>query len=351
MSKEAASRVESRDAVVWDVLADIRLCRVKVQGSDEYIICHYPENWEQTPVWLKPGNAVRVVHRGGVRGFMEIVGHGQCVPTTVPGALNPSTPDTPPSPNVIMSGGTVVEIPTGPQMAVMILTGMYRYNQDIKIIPRIKMSDPSDYNMTMGGKMGQISAVFAVTAPALKYRMDRVVMNGNGIISYLTGVEVNSNPVAPSIPANNFSLGTVFVRHESTAIYQSDINASYSAPAPQILEATPAKASLAITDLTTTITVRVKDQYNTYMSAPYGGWQIQGKVTSGTGTLTVPYIVGTITGTTVKGNMVGNSLVFTYNRVPGTEVSPYVEFSLVSSTGVVYMLMLSLLDADGNVLI
>jgi hypothetical protein len=82
---------ETRDAILWSVDTANKLCSVRVQGSNEYVIAHYPENWEQIPVWLKPGNAVKIMHTGGVRGWVEVVGHGQVVPTPVTGASAPTS--------------------------------------------------------------------------------------------------------------------------------------------------------------------------------------------------------------------------------------------------------------------
>ena len=53
-------RAETRDAIVWDIDTNNYLARCKIQGSNEYVLCHYPRNWQTLPVFLKRGNAVRI---------------------------------------------------------------------------------------------------------------------------------------------------------------------------------------------------------------------------------------------------------------------------------------------------
>src|SRR4030067_2969264 len=75
---------ETWDAIVWDVQPDQKTCRVKRQGSSKKITVNYPENWEKTPVYLKSKNAVKIMHTGGNRTRLEVVGHGQYIPSPVP---------------------------------------------------------------------------------------------------------------------------------------------------------------------------------------------------------------------------------------------------------------------------
>ena len=80
---------ESRDAVLWDILLNERVCRCKIQGSSEFVIARFPQNWASVPEWAKPGQAVRIAHRGGVRGYIEVVGFGRAIPTPVSGSASP----------------------------------------------------------------------------------------------------------------------------------------------------------------------------------------------------------------------------------------------------------------------
>lgn len=85
VDRRMRTKSESRDGIVWDIDAENFLVRCKIQGTDEYILCHYPRNWQTLPPWVKRGNAVRISHRGGVRANLEVTGHGRAVPTPVAG--------------------------------------------------------------------------------------------------------------------------------------------------------------------------------------------------------------------------------------------------------------------------
>jgi len=104
MERRMRATSESRDAIVWDVDASNYLVRCKIQGSNEYILCHYPRNWQTLPPWLKRGNAVRIAHRGGIRGNLEVVGHGRAIPTPVSGDQFPSPQC---QPDGVITGGNV----------------------------------------------------------------------------------------------------------------------------------------------------------------------------------------------------------------------------------------------------
>jgi len=95
IERRVAEGRELRDAIVFDVDPANRYCRVKIQGSDTYVKAWYPENWESTPQYLKPGNAVRIAHPGGNKARIEVVGHGFLLPTAVPGGTGSPTPAAP----------------------------------------------------------------------------------------------------------------------------------------------------------------------------------------------------------------------------------------------------------------
>jgi hypothetical protein len=63
-----------RDAIIWSVNLAQHYAYVKIQGSNTQIKAHFPQNWSYEPYWLKTGNAVRVRHRSGTRGYIEIIG-------------------------------------------------------------------------------------------------------------------------------------------------------------------------------------------------------------------------------------------------------------------------------------
>lgn len=93
MDKRTRLKVESRDAVLWSVDWDNRICNVKIQGSNELVAAHFPQNLTALDIFMKPGNAVRIAHRGGNRGYIEVVGHGMAIPTPVTGDSHPATSD------------------------------------------------------------------------------------------------------------------------------------------------------------------------------------------------------------------------------------------------------------------
>jgi len=93
------------DAIIYDVTPSTRTCRVKIQGSDVAIVCDYPEGREQSPFYLKPGQAVRIQRKGGIRGRMEVIGIGQTIPTgiTYPTIATP--------PDAVLTGLEVLTLP------------------------------------------------------------------------------------------------------------------------------------------------------------------------------------------------------------------------------------------------
>src|SRR5512137_812697 len=97
-------KTETRDAIVWDIDYLNYVAKVKIQGSNEYVMAHFPRNWKETPYWLKKGNAVAIRHREGVKGYIEVIGEGRAIPTAVSGSSMPE-PDT--LPDMIISGLTV----------------------------------------------------------------------------------------------------------------------------------------------------------------------------------------------------------------------------------------------------
>ena len=123
LKRERRITSETRDAILWDVDWDNRIARVKIQGSNEYINVSFPTNEAIHPAWMKAGNAVRVIHRGGIRGNMEIIGHGQAIPTPLPGAqVHPLVSELT---DMVLTGLEV--LPTDPaSMNVTITAGTYR---------------------------------------------------------------------------------------------------------------------------------------------------------------------------------------------------------------------------------
>lgn len=234
--REAKARIESRDAIVWEVLPSQRLCRVKIQGSNTSLYARYHENWEATPSYLKAGNSVRIAHRGGKRSNWEIIGHGRNLPTFP----NPDAGDTTPIPvgseNAILTGFEV--LPTTPNsMSVTIGSGTYRINgveyslSDLQLT----MTSGSSTIMTAGSSIlmgaSSLNAVTFDTPPASGYtRTDLVVIGTDGVLDVVKGTNfLNSveTPTIPTVPSSHVLVAQVFimggkVQKEDDWEYQGD---------------------------------------------------------------------------------------------------------------------------------
>jgi hypothetical protein len=184
MADAAEATVETRDAIVWEVLPAQRICRVKVQSSDEKICCWYPENWQQTPTWLKPGNAVIIRHTGGQRGRLEVIGHGQLVPTPVAGGAAPAPAV---AEDCILTGCQLAEIAADPQMAVFVWTGTFRITGTVYTLGPIAMSDTTLLDMGMEAPIEVTAEVVGIdAAPAAgQFRYDLVVVGADLAVDYV----------------------------------------------------------------------------------------------------------------------------------------------------------------------
>jgi hypothetical protein len=226
-------RSETRDAILWDVLPDQHYCRVKIQGSNELIIARYNENWEQTPQWLKAGNAVRVVHRGGVRGYIEIVGHGQNIPTAIAGGT--VTPPVVTPEDAIMSG--MQAIATAPNsMSILITEGTFRISgitYSLENLGVLMAADSSLYMGTgvyMGGELAGIIELDA--APTVgQFRIDLIVVGTDCVLDYVKGTAAAS-PTQPATPSGHLLVCTILVPGGVTAIPQNYINREFTVPVP-----------------------------------------------------------------------------------------------------------------------
>jgi hypothetical protein len=249
MDQEAQYRRETRDGIVWEHLPDQRLCRVKIQGSNELVVAWYPENWQKTPVFLKPGNAVRIAHVGGLRNRIEIVGHGLTVPTPVAGGVMP--PDMGLGGNYWVSGGGLLATEVS-SLRVLILPGTIRIdgvNYDLTFDP--VMGDPMEMGdgIVIGSGIGieQIDDPPPFAYPwygeTAQYRYDAFVVGADGVVDYLKGTETVGTsgppsynptpPVKPAIPGGHVLIGDyILVYSGMTAIEQSDIGRIMTAPRP-----------------------------------------------------------------------------------------------------------------------
>jgi len=312
MQKAIKGAVESRDAILWSIDTVAKKAIVKIQGSDQYITAYYPENWQSGPAWLKPGNSVRISHTGGVRGRVELVGNGALVPTPVSGnrAPDPTVPI-----DAIVSGLTVV--PAG-GMNVDIAAGSVRFS-------------------------GEISAVSTATktidtAPTSgQFRYDKIVVGPDLTIDYVKGTAAAS-PSMPATPSGHLLCAWVLIPPDKTTILASYINNTFVARHASSLTMAIADGDLAWDELSTTVTITIKDQYNDAFS------------TSGTMSLVFVIGNGTISDSGAKA-FSGSSVTFTYTRNqedPG-DISPTLRASL-NGIGLIATGSIILRDASDGIM-
>jgi hypothetical protein len=272
--RKVARAQELRNAVVVDVTPASRYCRVKIQGSSTLIKAWYPENWEQTPAYLKPGNAVTISSPGGLRGGrIEVTGNGILLPTTTLNADIPITPVTPA--DSVVTGCTLrPSIPAG--MQVKLDTGTYRINGTTYTIVPMTM-DRSDITMDrfdiIMDELGDSIPIDA--ASATKFRYDSITIGADGVIDVIKGSEFASTDTPPDPPSaltNHLRLGFVLIPPNATTLNAGDINKTFVAPIASSIEATLADDELSWVELTTTITLCIRDQYSNIVSPPSGGW-------------------------------------------------------------------------------
>jgi len=229
-------RKGTADGILWSVDHIARIARVRIQGSSEDIIAHYPRNWRDIPYWLKPRNAVRIVWREGHRGYIEISGEGRAIPTPMEG---PTYPEISPLADHWLYGGKL--IPTSPESLNLIATGgayvvdgeTYFFNPSLIGGDEIIMDDPAPMTMGDGEVMAMGTGQYTVTidaAPACyRYRYDAFVVGIDGEVDYLKGVQSATEPAKPSIPGEHILIGDyIFVKPNVTQIFIEDIGAEWS---------------------------------------------------------------------------------------------------------------------------
>jgi hypothetical protein len=338
--RETAKRIETRDAILWDVYPDDKYCRVKIQGSNTLIKAQYPENWQQTPTYLKPGNAVRIQHVGGNRNRVVIVGNGATIPTPTGASMFPTAQA---GPDAVLSGCKVKATDAG--MYVYIETGTYRIDGTVYTLSAMAAAETNIATAAMGVPIDATHCVKALdAASSTLYRFDLLAVGTDGTVDLIKGTSA-ANPTMPDTPANHIALGWVFIPPETTGINDALVNRSFADPVASTLGVTITDDELAWTEASTTITVEVLDQYERAIIGT--NWGILGEFISGNGTLDGDSSHTNYTGTS------SNSVTFTYARGlndPGDE-SPRLKFSLTQNPDVQAQTAIRLLDASGDPMI
>lgn len=344
IDQRADRKTETRDAVLWQTDDGNNQCTVKIQGSNALVIAHFPRNQKEKPYWLKPGNAVRILHRSGVRGYVEVIGEGRAIPTPVEGPVIPVTPDLP---DMILTG--MVMSATKPEtMAIIISAGTYRIDGKVYVYTggltgsAMLMNDPAPMTMGIGTNyMGTILHTEELDpAPAAgMYRYDAFCIGSDGVVDYLKGTAAATYPVKPTIPTKHLLIGKyILVKGGATAIYSYDIGATWAYQSPTTLEVLQQYPSgfpwSGSTDTPEeNITVTVKDQYGQTLSTSANGYTLQLQKMIGQGKL---WSSDTGYHDSLVQNTCSASYTFKYQRnQAATETTPVVLMAtLVGKTGV-----------------
>jgi hypothetical protein len=353
VERKIASKRETRDAIVWDVLSgdDDRKCRVKIQGSNQLITAHYPFNWGTNPEWVKPANSVRIAHEGGIRGRIEVVGHGQLVPSPVSGSAAPTVAT---APDAVLSGSSVHQMPDPTDMKVMVKLGSYRINGSVYTLSSTTMETASV--ITMGEDkiiMGEIAAVIELdAAPAIGYyRYDLISIGTDGVVDYTAGVAVTSDPAVPALAANHIQLATILVYGTMTVVTNADINAIWQATYLSYATGSVSDEDLDwMSESTSVITLTAYDQYGVQYSRPIGsgGLLFSLEFAIGNGTLS-----NAVSATRSEIFTSDASVNFTYTRDNEVgDISPYFNGAVEESYAlpVIDLLNINLYDSDGDLM-
>lgn len=346
--REAKSRAETRDAVLWEVLPDQRVCWVKVQGSDTKILATYPENWGKTPDWLKPGNSVKILHTTGNRNRVELIGNGSLLPTPLAGAGATGSPVIGDGVDTVIEGCTVSANFDTPGMNVLVSAGTYRIAGDYYALGSLTMLETNTIDMTSGIPMdGTFAASIAIpAADSTRFRFDAIVVGVDGVLDLVSGPYSETNPQMPDVPAGHLMVGWVLVLPGSTAITQYMINVPFVAPFVSQIQATPIETRLTWAQSSVTFDVHVQDQYGRDLIGT--NWGLTATIIGGTGTMGSGTTATSYTGTSDA------ETSFTYRRLSDytnplvIEFCPvFIEITLIQDPGIINMVLVLLEDSMG----
>jgi hypothetical protein len=306
------ARDDTKNAILWDV-PNVHYCRVKIQGSSEYVIAWFPDAFAKTRGWMIPGIPVRIGHVGG-RGRIELLGQGLYIPSPISGDMQP---DPGFGGDGVLTGGAIRALDV-PRMAVIVEAATYRIDGITYSLTGtgIVMEAASTATMGDGFVMGAgLTDVIEVTLNAAPgagyYRYDMISVGVDGVVDYTAGTAATSNPVKPTLAANHVLLGDyILVYGGMTQVTTADIGRIWTAPYAASLTATPADADLAWAELSTSITLQVRDQYGQPFSSG-SGYYFTLEFMAGNGTL---YSSETGPSTASVGGHGSSSISFSYTR-------------------------------------
>ena len=271
---------ESRDGIIWALDVDTREAQVRIQGTDEVVVCTWPENFSEKPPYLRFGGCVKIGHVGGNQNRMEITGYGSSIPTPQTGFDQPINPG---DANAVITGLTV-NVTNPLTMAVTVGNGTFRINDIQYTIAGMPMGDDE---FVMGDypdiEMGEFSSLVVIDpAPTYpNYRIDSIFIGANSVIDYVAGTP-STNPVAPDLPLDHIRLQDIIIPPGITEI-TSVLLTDWETPALHYIEFDFDVEELDYTDTTGAVgTVNFFDQYG---ALRYGQWTLEADFVVGNGTL------------------------------------------------------------------
>lgn len=208
VNKQVERKTETKDGILWSIDEVNYRCSVAVEGGSELVVAHYPRNWKDKPYWLKIGNAVRILHRAGVRGYVEVIGEGRAIRSGArPQASTPV--------DIIVTGGEIAAT-TPSSYSLTVTPGTVRINGNIYAFSvedqtgSLLMEDPA--NATMGSSsqlMGEYTYNIQLDPPPQwnYFRYDLIEVGTDGVVSVVTGVAVFNDPVKPAVSAEHVQIG------------------------------------------------------------------------------------------------------------------------------------------------
>lgn len=336
VQKQIGFAQELRDAVVIDVYPDKRYCRVKIQGSDVHIKAYYPENWEQTPVFLKPGNAVRITTLGGSRSRIEVSGHGIIKPTTT--GNQTITPVLVTPPDTILDAASIIAA-NPPGMAVTVLKGTYRIDGVVYELAGLLMDDSNTVMDRFDLVMDEVGAVvYFDAAHSSLYRYDSIVVDANQVVSVVKGTNFSATtapiPEPPPAPVGKVRIGWVLISPGLTEITAGNINKLYTPSTGINVYVALTAEQLAWGVNTSTLRVGVVDQYGNFFRNIDPGWEVTVEWLRGTGYLSADGVTVAAQNSLVCYHKSTGYKSITYTRnIEDTEESPQFFISISGIAG------------------
>lgn len=350
VKKRVDKKTETKDGILWSIDEENYRCSVAIEGGSELVVCHYPRNWKDKPYWLKIGNAVRILHRAGIRGYVEVIGEGRAI-------RSGARPQASTAVDIIVTGG-VLSATTPSSYALNVTSGTVRINGSIYAfaaedqIGSLLMEDPA--NAIMGSNnqlMGEYTYNLQLAPPPgwNYFRYDLIEVGTDGVVDVVTGTAVLNDPVKPAVSAEHVQIGDyILVQNLNTngsasTIENYQIGAEWATREVKFLSMDPDNylsphplhpdhESDNVAPLHNIIRVRTMDQYNypidvsTYPAV--GGPTITLRVISGEGFVTVwtgeySSYVDVANGSTVRSAyLTGDEINFAYLRnfrYPGSD--------------------------------